>query len=135
MPLAKCAENEMVVTPRMILNQSYRRARIASYAGLASLVVVGAVIVALGRPQAYAMSTRHPYLFALLGMGGLALFTGAMTLMARLRCPACGMRLKFLLESAGWRLHPDPRIRCCPYCRQDFDTELPPRDGPPSREE
>ena len=119
----------------MSLNQSYRRARVASYAGLASLVVVGAVIVTLGKREAYAMSKRHPYLLAALGMGGLALYTGALTLMSRLRCPACGIRLKFLLENAGWRLHMDPRIRCCPYCKQDFDTEVPARNGPPARRE
>ena len=87
----------------------------------------------LGKPAAYAASRRHPYVFAVLGMGGLAAFVGALA-MAQfiLRCPACKMRLQFLLQG-NWRLHIDPRIRCCPYCTQDFDAELLLADETPAR--
>jgi hypothetical protein len=121
-----------VATPRTILNRPYRRARLASYAGLATLVAVGAIILVLGKPAAYAASRSYPYLFAVLGMGGLAAFMGAL---ARaqfvIRCPACKMRLQFLLQG-NWRLHIDPRVRCCPYCTQDLDAELLRADGTPA---
>lgn len=110
-------------TVRTTLDRRFRRTMLSIYGGVTVFLAATLLPHTLGiRANAAAWLGLVAFAFAWLGM--VFAWLG-------LRCPACGSRLAGLLwySSLRPRLGVDPRIVCCPYCRQDFDRPVAPRGG------
>ena len=114
------------MTSRQTLSTRKRRVRLIALAGF--VVFIGSLTLLSFDP--ISASNLDPLRAAglILGFAGLGAALVSLTLanLFAFRCPSCRENLAPLVEPLGPLFAVDHRIKCCPFCRADLDSELLP---------
>src|SRR5437867_5433156 len=113
------------MTARAMIDRRFRAVMRVVFVGFALFVAALVADKGLGMPE-------WVWVFGLAGFG-VAWLTMMGAWIIGFRCPQCSGRLTPLLFYSG-RFRLDPRIRFCPYCGKDLDSECEARaDNPLGR--
>jgi hypothetical protein len=108
---------DQTMTARSLLDRRIRKVYSIIFLGIALFVSAIFAHEALGVPDWVWVPGLIGFAVAWITMAGAYWF-------GFFQCPYCQGKLTGLVMHSG-RLRLDPRIRFCPYCGQDLDTEAP----------
>jgi hypothetical protein len=111
------------MTIRDYLNKKKAKASLISFFGI-GIFILNIVYQIVANPDSIRLNSINGYILIIGLMGFFIGGAGVLLGLYGIKCPNCKGTLGYILSNSGSFLTKSKKIRFCPYCSVDFDSNL-----------